>query len=66
VPELDQQAPANVVDARRAIWEAVQKSCGCTLGEALAVQSKVSAGFMASSLCNQGKVGAEIGKALKV
>jgi enoyl-CoA hydratase/carnithine racemase len=66
VPELDQQAPQSVVAARRAIWDAVLKSCGCTLGEALTVQSKVSAAFMASPICNKGKVGAEVGKALKV
>lgn len=64
VPELDQQAPANVVAARRAIWDAVQKSCGCTAAEALTLQAKVAAGFMAGPLCNKGKVGAEIGKAL--
>ena len=66
MPELDQQAPPNVVAARRAIWDAVQKSCGVPAGEALSLQAKVSAGFMAGPLCNKGKVGAEIGKALKV
>jgi hypothetical protein len=66
VPELDQPASQNIAEARRAIWDAVQKSCACTLGEALVVQAKVSAAFMAGALCNQGKIGAEIGKALNV
>ena len=66
VPELDQPAPQNVAAARHAVWDAIQKSCGCALGEALSVQSKIAADFMASSLCNKGKVGAEIGKTLKV
>jgi enoyl-CoA hydratase/carnithine racemase len=65
-PELDQPAPQGLVEARQAIWNAVQKSCACTLGEALVVQSKISGSFMAGPLCNQGKIGTEIGKALKV
>jgi enoyl-CoA hydratase/carnithine racemase len=65
VPELAQNAPASVAAARRAIWDAVLASCGATAGEALSLQARVAAGFMAGPLCNKGKVGAEIGKALK-
>lgn len=44
--------------ARKAIINTIQDSCGVSLSEALAVQSKHSANFMTSKLCKSGIIGA--------
>jgi enoyl-CoA hydratase/carnithine racemase len=58
-------APAFLA-ARKAIWDAVQQGCGCGLSDALVVQSKVAAAFLASTACKKGKVGSEITKTMNV
>jgi enoyl-CoA hydratase/carnithine racemase/3-hydroxyacyl-CoA dehydrogenase len=45
--------------ARRAILDAVRAACGAPLSEALAIQARHAADFMASSHCRRGRVGAE-------
>jgi enoyl-CoA hydratase/carnithine racemase len=48
-----------VEGARRAIAESITDSCSIPIEEALAVQARHSARFMASSLCREGRIGAE-------
>jgi enoyl-CoA hydratase/carnithine racemase len=45
--------------ARKAILDCVQASCGTSLADALAVQTKHSAGFMTTEHCRRGRVGEE-------
>ncbi len=45
--------------ARKAILDCIRAACGTTLAEALAVQTRHSAGFMTTGYCNRGRVGAE-------
>jgi len=45
--------------ARKAILDCVRHACGSSLSEALAVQTKHSAGFMTTSHCRKGRIGAE-------
>jgi enoyl-CoA hydratase len=45
--------------ARKAIMETIRGSCGVTLPEALDVQARHCAGFIASSFCKEGAIGAE-------
>jgi enoyl-CoA hydratase/carnithine racemase len=52
--------------ARKAILESVQRSCGSTLADALTVQTKHSAGFMTTSHCKRGRVGAEYARTVVV
>ncbi|MHC4415269.1 MAG: hypothetical protein ACYS0G_08300 [Planctomycetota bacterium] len=52
--------------ARKAIVDSIQASCGTSLGEALDVQSRHSAGFMLTKACQSGRVGAEYAKTMKV
>jgi enoyl-CoA hydratase/carnithine racemase len=51
---------------RQAIRACVDAACGATLADALAVQSKHSAGFMRSDACRRGRVGVEFGKTMRV
>ncbi len=48
-----------VEGARRAIAESVAGSCSVSLEEALAIQARHSAHFMASTLCREGRIGSE-------
>ena len=45
--------------ARKAIMDSIQASCSTTIAEALGIQTKHSAGFMTTSHCRKGRVGAE-------
>lgn len=55
-----------IQDGRQAIFACIQDSCNKTLAEALSVQAKHSANFMASSHCQKGKIGAEFKKTMAV
>jgi enoyl-CoA hydratase/carnithine racemase len=48
--------------ARQAILECIEHSCRVPLAEALEVQARHSAGFMQSTACRKGRVGAEARK----
>ncbi len=52
--------------ARKAILNTIQASCGATLPEALEIQAKHSAGFIATSFCKGGAIGAEYQKTMMV
>lgn len=65
VPGLVADSPATEA-ARRAIVESVQTSCGVSLPQALSVQTKVSADFMASSHCRKGRLGTDLTKKMTV
>ena len=52
--------------ARKAIWECVINSCGTTLQEALTIQARHSAGFMAGRECRRGAIGAAFTKTMTV
>ena len=52
--------------ARRAILECVQQACALPLSEALAVQAKRSADFLASATCREGQIGAEYTRTMSV
>ncbi|MBI4800936.1 MAG: enoyl-CoA hydratase/isomerase family protein [Elusimicrobia bacterium] len=57
----------NAVEAgRKAIFECIQASCAATSSEALLIQAKHSAGFMASPACRTGRIGAELKKTMEV
>ncbi len=60
--------PDSALDAaaRKAIVDCVLESCGVTLSDALSVQAKHSAAFMASDACKSGQVGAEYKKTMAV
>ena len=45
--------------ARAAIVQCVKQSCGTTAAEALTLQARLAAEFLASQACRQGRVGAE-------
>lgn len=45
--------------ARQALARAIQAACAAPLAEALEIQARHSAGFMAGPLCRQGVIGAE-------
>ncbi|MBI5528356.1 MAG: hypothetical protein HY897_18655 [Deltaproteobacteria bacterium] len=55
-----------VDSARKAILDAVAAGTGVPLAEALELQSKVSADFMAGPLCNKGAIGKEYKKTMTV
>jgi hypothetical protein len=50
--------------ARKAILDAVAAGTSVPLGEALEIQSRVSADFMAGPLCNKGAIGKEFKKTM--
>jgi len=52
--------------ARGAIMACVQDACGSTLADALAVQARHAAGFLASPACRRGVVGAEYKRVISV
>jgi enoyl-CoA hydratase/carnithine racemase/3-hydroxyacyl-CoA dehydrogenase len=52
--------------ARRAIIECMQQACALPLSEALAVQAKRSADFLASTTCREGQIGAEYTRTMSV
>ena len=52
--------------ARRAIMACVQDACGATLADALAVQARHAADFLASPACRRGLVGAEYKRVMSV
>jgi enoyl-CoA hydratase/carnithine racemase len=52
--------------ARGAIIECMQQACGLPLSEALEVQAKRSADFLASATCREGQVGAEYTRTMSV
>ncbi len=52
--------------AREAIMQCIQDACNATLSEALAVQTKHSAGFMLSAACREGSIGADYTKTMVV
>lgn len=52
--------------ARKAILRAIQESCRVPLSEALEVQARHSADFLASSFCREGSIGAEHARTMVV
>lgn len=62
LPEAD--GPATET-ARRAIAECIRRSCGAPAGEALAIQAKLAAEFLASDTCRKGRVGAEAARVME-
>ncbi len=52
-------------EARKAIAACIQAACGTSLEEALAVQARHSATFMAGQPCRRGRVGAERDKVMR-
>ena len=52
--------------ARRAIMACVQDACGSTLADALALQARHAADFLASPACRRGLVGAEYKRVMSV
>jgi len=52
--------------ARAAIIECMQQACALPLSEALEVQAKRSADFLASATCREGQVGAEYTRTMSV
>jgi enoyl-CoA hydratase/carnithine racemase len=52
--------------ARKAIMGNVKDSCGATLAEALDIQSRHAADFMAGPLCRKGRIGADYTKTMTV
>jgi enoyl-CoA hydratase/carnithine racemase/3-hydroxyacyl-CoA dehydrogenase len=52
--------------ARRAIMACVVDSCGCDLSEALGVQARHAAEFLASPVCRAGRVGSEYARTMSV
>lgn len=52
--------------ARKAILQSVRDACGASLCEALAVQARHSADFIASRCCKGGSIGAEHAKTMMV
>ena len=54
------------IAARKAILESVRNCCDATLSEALALQAKHSAAFMATPHCQNGIVGTEYKKTMIV
>ena len=65
IPKLS-SADEKTEQARQAIVECVTASCQASIGEALNIQSKHSAGFMIEELCLRGVVGVEFAKTMKV
>jgi enoyl-CoA hydratase/carnithine racemase len=55
--------PANE-HARGAIAACISQSCGVALPEALPLQAKIAAEFLASAACREGRVGAEAARVL--
>ncbi len=70
VPREVRDLPMNGGPAReaavRAIMECVGGACGSPLGEALELQARHSASFLAGSLCRKGEVGAQYAKTMVV
>lgn len=52
--------------ARAAIMECARAACGTSLSDALTVQAKLAADFLASSACKDGAVGAEYSRTMAV
>ncbi len=52
--------------AQRAIMDCIRASCSTPLAEALTVQARHSAGFMATNECRSGRVGAEYQRTMVV
>ncbi|MCY2989675.1 MAG: hypothetical protein NTY19_17625 [Planctomycetota bacterium] len=52
--------------ARKAILATIRDSCGVSLSESLDVQARHSAGFIVSSFCREGSIGAEYSKTMRV
>jgi hypothetical protein len=52
--------------ARAAIMECVRAGCGTSLADALAIQAKLAAEFLASPACKAGTVGAEYSRTMAV
>ena len=55
-----------IEEARKAIMDCIQKSCGATLAEAIDVQAKHSGEFMTSKLCKRGAVGTAASKIMSI
>ncbi len=60
-------ADSPVMDtARAAIIECMEQACATPLSEALEVQAKRSADFLASATCREGQIGAEYTRTMSV
>jgi enoyl-CoA hydratase/carnithine racemase len=68
------EVPADLADAdgpqtdaaRRAILACITEACACDVSEALGVQARHAAGFLASQACRGGRVGAEFARIMSV
>ena len=63
LPEPDSPA---MEAARKAIMDTIRESCGVSLSKALTTQAKHSAGFMTTSVCKHGIIGADFQKVMLV
>jgi 3-hydroxyacyl-CoA dehydrogenase len=63
LPEPDGEAGEAI---RSAMVECIQAACGSNLSEAIEVQARRSAGFMTTSACKKGEIGAQYTKTMKV
>jgi enoyl-CoA hydratase/carnithine racemase/3-hydroxyacyl-CoA dehydrogenase len=52
--------------ARKAIMDTVRRSCSAPLSEALEIQARHCAEFLAGPFCKQGSIGAEHGRTMRV
>ena len=66
VPDLPPADSPGTEIARRAIVACVQDACAAGLPEALEVQARHAAGFLASDACRRGRVGAEYARVMSV
>lgn len=66
VPKLAATDNPLIQEARKAIMDTIQASCGATLAQALEVQARHSAGFMTTNACQKGAIGASAKRVLEV
>ncbi|NQT35291.1 hypothetical protein HQ587_08885 [bacterium] len=66
VPGLKPSGDPVIEAGRKAIMDCIQASCGTTLGQALEVQAKHSAGFMVTKPCQKGEIGSSCKKIMNI
>jgi enoyl-CoA hydratase/carnithine racemase len=66
MPSLPDAGDPGVEDARKAILEAIEASCGAPIGEALDIQAKRSGVFMLTPACKNGMIGTTYRKTMVV
>jgi hypothetical protein len=63
VPASDNPA---IEAARQAILESIRQSCGAAFSEALGIQARHAAEFLAGKFCREGNIGAEYQRTMMV